>query len=71
MSKLLELLKEKHGGDLKLDNYQSYYLFLKDGLLTVYLDQDTKTLKVELEMLEENEVYIYHSDEKLENLIQK
>ncbi|MFY0744825.1 hypothetical protein AB1K09_20360 [Solibacillus silvestris] len=69
MNKLLELLKEKHGGELKFDNYQSYYLFLKDGLLTVYMDQDTKTLKIEVEMLQENEVYIYHSDEKMENLM--
>lgn len=69
MNKLIELLKEKHGGELKFDNYQSYYLFLKDGLVTVFLDQDTKTLKIEVEMLQEGEVFIYHSEESLKTLI--
>ena len=69
MKKIIELLKQKHGGELNFDNYQSYYLFTKDGLVTIFLDQDTKTLKVEVEFLEENEIYIYHSDERLKDLI--
>lgn len=69
MDKIIELLKEKHGGKLELNDYQSYHLFLKDGVVTAFLDQDTKTLKIEMEFLEEGQIYIYHSDERLEDLI--
>jgi hypothetical protein len=68
VDKLIKILKEKHGEDLDLKN-NNYFLFLKDGLFTVYLDEDTKTLKVEVEFLPEEKTFVYRSDESLEDLV--
>lgn len=67
--KLIKLLKEKHGQELNLQE-EIYYLFLKDGLFTLWLDQDTKTLKVEVEFQDEDARFVYMSDEKLEDLLE-
>lgn len=67
-NELIRLLKEKHGKDLDLQN-EVYYLFLKGGLFTIYLDEDTKTLKVEVEFLPEDGTHVYFSEESLENLM--
>lgn len=69
VDKLIKLLKEKHGKELGLKNGEVHYLFLKDGLFSVYLEEDTKTLKVDVEFLPEGKTFIYHSDESLEDLI--
>ena len=68
VSKLTELLRKKHGKDLDFRN-DVYYLFLKDGLFSLYFDEDEKTLKVNVEFLPEENTFIYHSDEELENLL--
>ena len=62
---LVKILKEKHGEDLNFKEGHVYYLFFKDGLFSVYLDEETKTLKVEIEALPEGATFIYHSDESL------
>ena len=69
MDKLIELLKERHGGALDFKDGQVYYLFLQDGLFSVYLEEDTKTLKVDIEVLPEGNTFIYHSLERLEGLV--
>lgn len=68
VSKLIELLKEKHGKDLDVQN-EIYYLFFKDGLFQLWFDDDEKTLKVEVEFLPENKTFVYQSDKKLEDLL--
>lgn len=69
LDKLIKLLREKHGKDFDLESGEVYYLFLKDGLFTLYIEEDTKTLKVEVEFLPEGKTFIYHSDESFEGLI--
>lgn len=69
VDKLIKLLKEKHGKDLDLQNGEVHYLFFKDGLFSVYLEEETKTLKVEVEFLPEGKTFVYHSDESLEDLV--
>lgn len=69
LDKLIELLKEKHGEDLDLQN-QVYYLFFKDGLFSVYLEDDTKTLKVAVELLPENNTFVYQTRESIEDYVE-
>lgn len=69
VDKLIELLKEKHGRELDLKNGEVHYLFLKNGVFSIYLEEDTKTVKVDVEFLPEEKTFIYHSDESLHDLI--
>ena len=66
---LLEILKELHGEEISFKDGQVYYVHFKDGLFSVYLDQDEKEIKVNVEFLPEEHTYIYHSDKHLENLL--
>ena len=65
---LMKILKEKHGKDLDLTS-DVYYLFLKDGLFSLYFDEDENSLKVNVEFLPEENTFIYFSDEELEKLM--
>lgn len=69
MDKLIELLREKHGGDLTFNDGESYFLFLKDALFDVYMDEETKSLKVTIEGLNEGKTFVYHVDKSIEELI--
>lgn len=69
VDKLIKLLKEKHGKELDLQN-QVYYLFFKDGLFSLYLDEDTKTLKVEVDFLPEDNTFVYASEDSIENYLE-
>lgn len=69
MDKIVEILKEKHGKELSFKNGEVYYLFFKDGLFSVYLDEDTNTVKIDVEFLPEDNTFIYSSDEYIEPLI--
>jgi len=62
--KLFAELKKQHGEHLDLKNH-SYYLFFKDGLFTVYFDEDEKTIKVEINMLGDSG-RVYFTDKKIE-----
>ena len=66
---VIQLLKEKHGGELNLQNGEVYYLFLKDGLFSVYLDEEEKKIQVNVEFLPQGKTFVYHSDESLEKSI--
>jgi hypothetical protein len=68
LEKLTELLRKKHGKELDLRK-DVYYLFLADGLFSVYLDEDENKLKVNVEFLPENDTYIYKSTKRLEDLL--
>lgn len=67
MEKIMEMLRAKHGDDLTLRNGEKYFLFLKDGLYTVYLDE--QTLKIDVELLNEGKIFVYHSEKSLDELI--
>lgn len=67
---LTKIIKEKHGKDLDLKN-DVYYLFLKNGLFSLYFDEDENSLKVNVEFLPEENTFVYFSDEDLEELIKK
>lgn len=69
LDKLIKVLKEKNGGELDLQN-EVYYLFFKDALFTFYLDEDTKTLKVNIEFLPEDDTKIYFLDESIEGYLE-
>lgn len=65
---LIKLLEEKHGQKVNLKEGEVHYLFLKDGLFSVYLDEDTKTVKVNIEFLPEEKTFVYHSEKTLADL---
>ncbi|GIP63324.1 hypothetical protein J32TS6_18790 [Virgibacillus pantothenticus] len=68
LDKLIELLKEKHGKKLDLNN-DVYYLFLNGGLFTIYLDDEEKELKVQVEFLPVNNTFVYFSEESITTLL--
>lgn len=68
LDKIIALLKEKHGKDLDLRK-DVYYLFMKGGMFSIYYDEDEKTIKVNVEMLPEENTFVYMSDENIEDLL--
>lgn len=68
INNLMDLLKAKHDGDLDLEN-NVYYLFLKDGLFSIYYDEDEKTVKANIEYLPQENTFIYFDSQKLDDLI--
>ncbi len=69
LDKVLKLLEEKHGKKPDLKEGEVFYLFLGDGLFSLYLEEDTKTLKVDVEFLDREKTFIYFGEEKLEDLM--
>lgn len=69
MDKIMQALRDKHGEDLTFKDGEAYFIFFKDGLYSIYLEEDTSTLKVEVEFLTEGKTYVYSSDDSLENLL--
>lgn len=68
IEKLIKLLKEKHGKDLDLKN-DVYYLFVKGALFSIYLDEEEKEIKVNVEFLPEDKTFVYFSDEDINDLL--
>lgn len=64
LTKVIDLLTEQHGKSLDLQN-EVYYLFLEDGMVSVYLD-DQDQLKVDVECLDE--YHVYESNIQLKDL---
>lgn len=62
---VIKILKEQHGGELSLNNGEVYFLFTKDAMVSVYLDEESRTLKVEIDGLPEDNYKVYHSDVSL------
>lgn len=46
---LLQELVEKNGGSLELDKHH-YFLFLQDGVLDIYFDENEKGIKAEVQL---------------------
>jgi hypothetical protein len=68
VDRLIENIESKHGKmNLKED---VYYLFLPDGLFTLYYDEDEKTIKVNVEFLPEEKTYVYYTDARLSELME-
>lgn len=63
---LIKLLEEKHG-KLDLEN-DVYFLFLKGGLFSIYLDEDEKEIKISVEMLPKDRTFVYSSDLDMDTL---
>lgn len=56
------LLKQMDGKSLELDK-KEYFLFIEDAMIRVYLDEEEKKLKVEVEMFDpENAHFFYRKD---------
>jgi hypothetical protein len=68
IEKLTKLLEEKHGEINVKDDV--YYLFLKDGLFSVWYDEDEKQLKVNVEFLPEENTFVYFSEKSIEDLLE-
>lgn len=68
VNSLMELLQEKHGKDLDLEN-DVYYLFLKGGLFSIYYDEDEKTMKVNVEYLPKENTFVYFDEQEIEGLV--
>jgi hypothetical protein len=68
IEKLMELLEFKHG-KLNVKN-DVYYLFLKDGLFSLWYDEDEKQIKVNVEFLPEDSTFVYFSDKSIEDLLE-
>lgn len=56
LQSLMAELKNKHNGELDLKN-EHYYLFFKDGVFNVYLDEDEKELKVDVTFSDGIKIY--------------
>lgn len=63
---LLNELKEKHGEELDLAEHH-YFLFLDGGVFDIYLDQDEKEIKVNIQL--SDGVKVYYSSKKLEEIM--
>jgi hypothetical protein len=68
IEKLTKLLEEKHGKINVKDDV--YYLFLKDGLFSVWYDEDEKQIKVNVEFLPEENTFVYFSEKSIEDLLE-
>lgn len=66
LSALITELKEKHGEELDLGKHH-YFLFLEGGVFDVYLDQDEKEIKVNIQL--SDGVKVYHSTKNLEEMM--
>lgn len=64
---VLSLLKEKHGEKLDLKN-DVYYLFLKDAVVCVYVEEEANSIKIEIDTLPET-TFVYYSNVTLKSLI--
>jgi len=69
IEKLTKLLEEKHGKINIKDDV--YYLFLKDGLFSVWYDEDEKQIKVNIEFLPEENTFVYFSEKSIEDLLEE
>lgn len=65
---LVKLLEEKHGKKLDLEN-ETYYLFLKGGLFSLYYDADEKSIKAVMEMLDDESTFVYFSNVDMNDII--
>jgi hypothetical protein len=68
MDKIIEKLKFFHGDKLNIRD-DVYYLFLKDAIVSVYYDDDEKRIKVDIEMLPEENTFVYFSKNSINDLI--
>lgn len=69
LNKALAIIKEKNDGEDLDINKNEYHLFMKDAHVLIYLDDETKTIKVEVEMFDEGRAKIYFSDLELEEIM--
>jgi hypothetical protein len=69
IEKLTKLLEEKHGKINIKDDV--YYLFLKDGLFSVWYGEDEKQLKVNVDFLPEENTFVYFSEKSIEDLLEE
>lgn len=65
---LIQLLEEKHGKKLDLEN-EIYYLFLDGGLFTIYYDEDEKSMQACVEMLPNDKTFVYFSNTDINKLV--
>lgn len=68
LTALMNELVTKHGAELDLKN-DHYTLVCSDGVFTLYLDQDEKSLKVNIELTETPKCYF--SDLSLSELMEQ
>jgi hypothetical protein len=68
-NKIIKLIKEKHGDKLNLKD-DVYYLILKDAVISLYYDEDTKTIKIDVEATPEEKTFVYFENRvSLEDII--
>lgn len=63
LDKLIEELKKQHGQELDLNN-DHYFLFYKDAVFQIYIDQDEMELKVDVTFIGESRK-VYFSDKSI------
>ncbi|GGD05240.1 hypothetical protein [Pontibacillus salipaludis] len=61
-NRILSLIKEQHQTELNFKE-DVYYLILKDGVATVFVEEETKTLKIEIEETPEEKTYVYFNQD--------
>ncbi len=61
--KLLKELRDQHGEELDLEEHH-YFLFYKDGLFQFHLDEDEKTVKVDVTLMGDA-ARVYHTDKNM------
>lgn len=61
--KLLQELRDLHGEELDLEEHH-YFLFYKDGLFQFYLDEDEKSIKVDVTLMGDA-ARVYRTDKSM------
>lgn len=69
INKILKIIKEKNGGQEIDFDQEEYHVFLKNAHVLIYVDSESKSLKVNVEMFNEGCAQVVFADVKFEDLM--
>lgn len=69
LDKVIEIIEGQKGEEKLNVNENEYHLFLRDAHVLIYLDIETNTFKVEVEMFDEGRAKVFFSDSELDDLM--
>lgn len=65
---IIEKLLESNRGELDLDNHD-YFLFFQDGFFTISIDDNTKELKLKVQLTAKGQTKVFHTNDSIRNYI--
>lgn len=69
INKILKIIKEKNGGQEIDFDQAEYHVFLKNAHVLIYVDSESESLKVNVEMFNEGCAQVVFADVKFEDLM--